>query len=102
MLAKLFLDYEPGIHYSQLQMQSGTTGINTIRIYNPLKQLTDKDGDLTFVRRWLPELADLTSDEIKTLGTPMGDQILLLKSIDYPPAIIDIVQANKNARVALW
>ena len=25
-LAKLFLDYEPGIHYPQLQMQAGTTG----------------------------------------------------------------------------
>ena len=29
-LAKQFLDYEPGIHWSQVGMQSGTTGINTI------------------------------------------------------------------------
>ena len=27
-LARLFLDYEPGIHLSQLQMQAGITGIN--------------------------------------------------------------------------
>jgi deoxyribodipyrimidine photo-lyase len=79
MLARVFLDYEPGLHYSQLQMQSGTTGINTIRIYNPLKQLVDKDEDLTFIRRWLPELVSLTSDEIKALGTGIGNQLLHTK-----------------------
>ena len=56
MLARLFVDYEPGIHYSQLQMQSATTGINTIRIYNPLKQLQEKDSELFFVRKWIPEI----------------------------------------------
>ena len=42
-LAQQFSDYEPGIHYSQVQMQSGTTGINAIRIYNPIKQSRDND-----------------------------------------------------------
>ncbi len=56
-LARLFVDYEPGIHWSQCQMQSGTTGINTLRIYNPTKQAQDHDPDGVFVRRWIPELA---------------------------------------------
>lgn len=63
-LARVFVDYEPGIHYSQFQMQSGTTGINTIRIYNPLKQMKDKDEDLKFIRSWLPELHDLSNEQI--------------------------------------
>ena len=54
-LARQFLDFEPGIHWSQMQMQSGTTGINTLRIYSPAKQARDQDPDGVYLRRWLPE-----------------------------------------------
>ena len=57
-LARAFTDYEPGIHYSQCQMQSGTTGINTLRIYSPAKQWIDQDPQSEFVRRWVPEFED--------------------------------------------
>ena len=55
-LARQFLDYEPGIHWSQIQMQSGTTGINVPRIYNPIKQARDHDPNGEFVRQWLPAM----------------------------------------------
>ncbi len=58
-LARLFLDYEPGIHISQCQMQSGTTGINTLRIYNPIKQGLEHDPRGVFIRQWIPELQDV-------------------------------------------
>ena len=54
-LARQFLDFEPGIHWSQMQMQSGTTGINTLRIYSPAKQAREHDPDGSYVRRWVPE-----------------------------------------------
>lgn len=58
-LARLFTDYEPGIHWSQCQMQSGTTGMNTLRIYSPTKQVLDHDPEGVFIRRWIPELREL-------------------------------------------
>jgi deoxyribodipyrimidine photo-lyase len=59
-LARLFLDFEPGIHWSQMQMQSGTTGINTLRIYSPSKQALDQDPRGEYVRRWVPEFGSAT------------------------------------------
>lgn len=61
-LATQFLDYEPGIHWSQLQMQAGTTGINTTRVYNPIKQAQDHDLHGTFVKRWLPYMRSVPDD----------------------------------------
>lgn len=67
-LATQFLDYEPGIHWSQLQMQSGTTGINTTRVYNPIKQAQDHDPHGQFVKRWLPHIRHVPAPGCFNLG----------------------------------
>lgn len=93
-LAQTFIDYEPGIHISQLQMQSGTTGINTLRIYNPIKQGLDHDPEATFIRRWVPEIASLSASEIHDWGT--GN--FLRPTADYPHPMVDHVEAVRLAR----
>ncbi len=104
-LARQFLDYEPGIHYPQVQMQSGTTGINTIRMYNPVKQARDHDPTGQFVRRWIPALARLPDAFIfEPWKTPIDVQQrnACLIGRDYPPPIIDLVPASRLARDAVW
>jgi deoxyribodipyrimidine photo-lyase len=65
-LARLFTDYEPGIHWPQVQMQAAQTGINTPRLYNPVKQGLDHDPDGRFVRRWVPELRGIAGAMVHT------------------------------------
>jgi deoxyribodipyrimidine photo-lyase len=63
-LARVFLDYEPGIHYPQLQMQAGTTGINAMRVYNVTKQGKDQDPDGIFIKKYVPELRSVPLEYI--------------------------------------
>ena len=99
-LARLFTDYEPGIHWPQVQMQSGTTGINTVRIYNPVKQGYDQDPDGSFVRRWVPELAHLPNEFIHEPWLWDGPGGFL--GTTYPVPIVDHLAAAKHAREKVW
>lgn len=81
-LARLFTDYEPGIHFSQVQMQAAIVGINTIRVYSPLKQLIDQDPDCQFIKRWLPELRSFSAEQIachETMALP-GYQVAIVNA----------------------
>ncbi len=104
-LATQFLDYEPGIHYPQVQMQSGVTGINTIRIYNPIKQARDQDPDGIFVRRWLPALMRVPNEYIFepwTMPQTLQEHVGVTIGRDYPQPIVDHLASAKFARDTLW
>lgn len=99
-LARMFTDYEPGIHWPQVQMQSGTTGINTPRIYNPVKQGQDQDPTGAFTRAWLPELAPVPDAFLhEPWKWPDARRILGHR---YPEPIIDVASAAREAREAIW
>ncbi|MGL6313703.1 FAD-binding domain-containing protein [Vibrio sp. WXL103] len=104
-LASLFLDFEPGIHYPQFQMQAGVTGINTLRIYNPIKQAKEHDAEGVFIKRWVPELAELPPPLLFapwTMTAMEAQMYSLPPDSRYLDPVIDIETAAKQARDRLW
>lgn len=103
-LARQFLDYEPGIHWSQLQMQSGTTGINTTRVYNPIKQAHDHDPQGHFVRRWMPAMRRVPPPwlfEPWLMPEAVQVQCGVRVGIDIPLPIVDQALATREAKSRL-
>ena len=104
-LARQFLDFEPGIHWSQMQMQSGTTGINTLRMYSPTKQAQDQDPQGLFIRRWVPELAKVP---LPYLAEPwkMDSSVQHMAAchigVDYPAPIVSEKLAMKAAKDRMY
>lgn len=104
-LAQLFLDYEPGIHYPQFQMQAGTTGINTIRMYNPVKQSQDHDPKGIFIKKWLPQLQNVPEQFIhEPYKMSLIEQQVygVIIGKDYSAPIVDIENSGKAARASIW
>ena len=103
-LARQFLDYEPGIHWPQMQMQSGTTGINTTRVYNPIKQAIDHDPQGHFVRHWLPALRRVPDSwlfEPWRMGAELQARcgVRVGQDIAVPP--VELAEALRQAKARL-
>jgi len=99
-LARQFLDYEPGIHWSQVQMQSGVTGINSVRAYSIRKQSIDQDPSGEFIKRWVPELRDVPLELIHEpwlMTTEQQTEASCIIGADYPKPIVDERLTRKDA-----
>lgn len=75
-LACAFLDFEPFIHFSQVQIHAGSSRLSGPLIYDPIKQQAEQDEDGRYVQRWVPEW----------------------NGVEYPTPIVDVRAAREAAR----
>lgn len=99
-LGRYFLDFEPGIHYPQIQMQAGVTGINTIRVYNPVKQAIEHDPDAIFIKKWIPELRSVDVESIHSL--PINGDDLFISNNNYIGAKYNFQDRVKESKKLLF
>lgn len=85
-------------------MQSGTTGINLPRAYNPLKQARDHDPKGRFVRHWLPHLRRVPDAWIFEPWRMPSDLRARhgLAETDIPAPPIDLETATREAKARLF
>ncbi|NJC25703.1 cryptochrome/deoxyribodipyrimidine photo-lyase family protein [Neolewinella antarctica] len=103
-LGSLFLDYEPGIHYGQFQMQAGLTGYHPPRNYNPYTQGDKYDADGAFVHQWIPELRTIPAPfcHYPYRMTAMEQSMYGLNDLNYPAPVVDYSANSKVNMDRYW
>ena len=85
-------------------MQSGTTGINTTRVYNPIKQAHDHDPHGHFVRHWLPALRrvpDVWLFEPWRMPPDVQARCGVRVGVDIALPLVDLEAATREAKARL-
>lgn len=95
VLARLATDHDPAILWPQIARLAETSA----RIANPVKLGQEHDPQGAYVRRWLPELAQVPDAHVHSPWRWEGAGRLLGRR--YPEPVIDPTQAARAARERL-
>lgn len=103
-LAQMFVDFEPGIHYTQIQMHSSMAASPVLRMYNPVTQARELDPQGQFVRRWVPELAAVPSEWVVmpwVMPRTLRHQFGLTGANDYPAPLVDFELVHRSVKAEI-
>lgn len=93
--AQTLLDYDPAQNSGNWQWCSGS-GVDAqpyFRIFNPWEQGKRYDPDCKYIKKWIPELKDVSPKQIHTWYNSCNDY-----KLKYPKPIIDYEDARDKAK----
>lgn len=85
--AQTLIDYDPIVNNGNWQWSSGSGADSQpyFRIMSPWKQAIDNDPNCDYIKKWIPELADVPNKDI----FKWGETYSKYKSTGYPKPIVD-------------
>lgn len=100
-MRRLLLDGDVAQNVGNWQWTAGTgaDAAPYFRIFNPVRQSERFDPAGDYIRRWVPELADLTDREIHTPWM-LGPLDLAARAPGYPMPIVDHAEARARTLAA--
>lgn len=106
-LARHFLDFEPGIHFTQCQTYAGTMGNEALPMLSPTRQTVEHDPHGQFIRQWVNELASVPDAHIAEpwkMPSKMQGQSGCIIGKSYPAPIVDhdIALRMAKEKFSLW
>jgi deoxyribodipyrimidine photo-lyase len=92
--ARTLIDYDPSVNNGNWQWSSGSGADSQpyFRIMSPWKQVIDNDPDCEYIKKWIPELADVPVKDILN----WGKSYTKYKNIKYPKPIVDYEVMRKE------
>jgi deoxyribodipyrimidine photo-lyase len=95
------IDADAAINYTQWQSQCNLTGVHPVRVYDPAKQIREYDPDGEYIRRYVPELADLPDEHLprperapESVQADCGVDV----GTDYPYPVVEYDHEAAQAR----
>jgi deoxyribodipyrimidine photo-lyase len=99
-LARELADYHPAVHHVIHQLAAGMTSFSGLMVYDVVKQGVEHDRNGDFIRRWLPELADLPGSAVHEASMTAGHLSDIARAQGYEPYPAPIVDHKATGKLA--